>query len=65
MDIKPSQANIHSAGQEIPNLLRNRNVYYSTENSLPLVQKSFNSHYLSKQKQKILKHIVQNSGANK
>ena len=33
MDIEPSQANIRSAGEEISLLLRNRNVYYSTEKS--------------------------------
>lgn len=65
MDIRPSQANIRSVGQEISRLLRNRNVYYSNEDRLPLVQKSFKSHYLSTQRQKILEQIVHNSGANK
>jgi len=36
MDIKPSQANIRSAGQEISRLLRNRNVYDIIKNSLPV-----------------------------
>jgi hypothetical protein len=57
MDIKPSQANIRSAGQETSRLLRNRNVYYIIENSLPVVEKRFKSHYLSIQRQKILKQI--------
>jgi hypothetical protein len=65
MDIKPSQANIRSADQEISRLLRNRNIYDSIENSLPVVEKSLKSHYLSIERQKILKQIVQNSGANK
>jgi hypothetical protein len=58
MDIKPSQANIPSAGQEISRLLLNQNVYNSIDNSLPVVEKRFKSHYLSIQRQKILKQIV-------